>query len=298
MCDLVLPKTYKKQVKLMDCEAEMAMPRYKPWLDEDDPHRVMFASTHGYGQSHDDPRGGFFFPGTGSTRNTRQNAAARTDLKTWGHFKFDELDHSTHGEAGPWICDVAFSGPCRRRKLWRSAWRDHIIPALVAFEPNMIFISAGFDAHKRDLINQGYIGVEEEDYAWLTRELVKVANTCCNGRIVSVLEGGYRVQGLAVSPFGRSVAAHMRELVEPTREKWRQEDAEWERQDEERKEQERQARIAERQREREAAMALAAQQQAEAAAAAARLAEQEAAEATEPDAKRPKTEAPGDGAAQ
>jgi len=293
MCDGVLPKTLKKQVKLMDCEVTMETPSYHPWLDEEDPHRVMFASTHGYGQSHEDPRAGHFFPGTGSTRNTRNDEAARTDLKTWNHFKFDALDKSTHGEAGPWIVDVAFSGPCRRRKLWKSAWRDHIIPALIEFSPDMLFISAGFDAHKRDTINQGYIGVEEDDYAWLTRELVKVANTCSQGRVISVLEGGYRVQGLAVSPFGRSVAAHMRQLVHPTKEKWNKEDAEWERQEEERKEQER----IQKQKEKQEALQRLHEQQAQARQAAEELATQEAlksaAEApaeVEPDAKRQKVE--------
>lgn len=76
----------------------------------------------------------------------------------------------------------------------------------------------------------GYLGLIEEDYEWITRHLVRLANTFCNGRVVSVLEGGYRIQGGVVSAFARSVAAHVRGLVEGTvhREGWSEEDVKWE----------------------------------------------------------------------
>ena len=86
------------------------MPAHGP---QDDADHIMFASTHGYGQSLDSSSGGYFFPGTGSTRNTRNDETARTDLKTWHNFEFDALDKSTHGEPGPHIIDMAFTGPCR-----------------------------------------------------------------------------------------------------------------------------------------------------------------------------------------
>jgi acetoin utilization deacetylase AcuC-like enzyme len=63
-------------------------------------------------------------------------------------------------------------------------------------------------------MNFGYVGMVEDDYEWVTEQLVKVANTCCNGRIVSVLEGGYKIHGGIVSPFARSVASHVRGLVD------------------------------------------------------------------------------------
>jgi hypothetical protein len=66
--------------------------------------------------------------------------------------------------------------------------------------------------HVQDAINLGYVKLTEEDYFWITRQLVKVANTTCGGRVVSVLEGGYKVHGRIVSAFGRSVAAHVRAL--------------------------------------------------------------------------------------
>lgn len=66
----------------------------------------------------------------------------------------------------------------------------------------------------------GYVGLREDDYAWITTQLVKVANACCGGRIVSVLEGGYKIQGRVVSAFGRSVAAHVGALCSGVTEKW------------------------------------------------------------------------------
>jgi len=72
----------------------------------------------------------------------------------------------------------------------------------------------------QDAINWGYLSLREEDYEWITRQLVKVANSCCSGRLVSVLEGGYRIAGRIVSPFGRSVAAHVRALASGSVEKW------------------------------------------------------------------------------
>jgi acetoin utilization deacetylase AcuC-like enzyme len=87
--------------------------------------------------------------------------------------------------------------------------RTEVLPRLAAFSPDLILISAGFDAHRRDGINSGLLGLVEEDYEWITDYLVRIANKTCEGRIVSMLEGGYRTQGGVVSPFARSVAAHV-----------------------------------------------------------------------------------------
>jgi acetoin utilization deacetylase AcuC-like enzyme len=89
----------------------------------------------------------------------------------------------------------------------RAAVTEHWLPALHAFRPQMLFISAGFDAHREDdMANLGWV---ESDYAWVTRELKAVADRHCGGRIVSTLEGGYELSALA-----RSVAAHVRVLLE------------------------------------------------------------------------------------
>ena len=119
--------------------------------------------------------------------------------------------------------------------LWRRAWRDKILPALVNFKPDMIFVSAGFDAHKKDEINFGYLGVQERDYEWLTDQIVQIANRCCHGRVVSVLEGGYRIHGGIVSAFARSVAAHVRALAEPHGQRYDPADARFEREYERRR---------------------------------------------------------------
>lgn len=74
--------------------------------------------------------------------------------------------------------------------------------------------------HLQDTINSGYMRLAEDDYAWITRQLVKIANTSAGGRVVSVLEGGYRVQGRIVSSFGKSVAAHVRALASGYADTW------------------------------------------------------------------------------
>jgi acetoin utilization deacetylase AcuC-like enzyme len=72
----------------------------------------------------------------------------------------------------------------------------------------MLFVSAGFDAHREDDI--AHLGWVDSDYAWVTRQLVEFADATCDGRIVSVLEGGYCLPALA-----RSVEQHVRVLIDP-----------------------------------------------------------------------------------
>jgi acetoin utilization deacetylase AcuC-like enzyme len=81
------------------------------------------------------------------------------------------------------------------------------LPRLREFAPEMIFISAGFDAHQED--EMGNLRLTEKDYAWVTDELRKLAAATARGRIVSILEGGYSLSALA-----RSVTAHLRSLAE------------------------------------------------------------------------------------
>jgi acetoin utilization deacetylase AcuC-like enzyme len=81
------------------------------------------------------------------------------------------------------------------------------MPRLETFRPQMIFISAGFDAHREDELGQ--LGMVESDYEWITRRVKDVADRHANGRIVSCLEGGYSLSALA-----RSVAAHLRVLAD------------------------------------------------------------------------------------
>ena len=80
-------------------------------------------------------------------------------------------------------------------------------PALEAYRPQMLFLSAGFDAHREDELGQ--LGLVEADYEWITQRLVALAERHAGGRIVSCLEGGYHLGALA-----RSVAAHLRVLAD------------------------------------------------------------------------------------
>src|ERR1700736_663045 len=89
----------------------------------------------------------------------------------------------------------------------RRAVEDQWLPALQKFKPQMVLISAGFDAHREDLL--GGLALVEEDYGWLTRELMGLARQHSDNRIVSMLEGGYNFAAL-----GRSAVAHVRALAE------------------------------------------------------------------------------------
>jgi acetoin utilization deacetylase AcuC-like enzyme len=89
------------------------------------------------------------------------------------------------------------------RELVDTVW----LPRLEEFKPEMIFISAGFDAHRED--DLGQLGLVEADYQWITMKIKEVAAKHAKGRIVSSLEGGYNLDAL-----GRSVEAHVRVLAD------------------------------------------------------------------------------------
>jgi acetoin utilization deacetylase AcuC-like enzyme len=126
-----------------------------------------------YASTHQMP----LFPGTGALRET--------------------------GAGNIWNAPLA---PGDGSERFRSAFRERILPALRDFRPDLAIISAGFDAHIRDPLAQ--IELEAEDFAWATRELMDIADASAGGRVVSLLEGGYDLKGLAVS-----AAAHVRQLM-------------------------------------------------------------------------------------
>lgn len=103
-----------------------------------------------------------------------------------------------------------FNAPLRAgdgSEQFRAAMATRILPALDAFAPDLVIVSAGFDAHHRDPL--GSLQLTEEDFAWITLQLMEAAEIHCGGRIVSVLEGGYDLRGLAASA-GIHVQALMR----------------------------------------------------------------------------------------
>lgn len=130
--------------------------------------RVFFASTHQWP----------FFPGTGAREERgRYNNIVNAPL-------------------------AAGAGSTE----FRAAISDLILPPLEEFEPELLLISAGFDAHAYDPLAQLELG--EDDFAWVTRELLALAERACGGRVVSALEGGYDMTGLA-----EGCSAHVRELM-------------------------------------------------------------------------------------
>jgi acetoin utilization deacetylase AcuC-like enzyme len=128
----------------------------------------LYASTHQYP----------FYPGTGSVRE--------------------------HGPYGNVVNAPLSSGD--GSAAFRAAFDDVILPALDRFRPELVMISAGFDAHRRDPLAS--IELDEGDFAWVTEALMRVADRHAGGRVVSTLEGGYDLAALAAS-----AAAHVRALL-------------------------------------------------------------------------------------
>ena len=88
----------------------------------------------------------------------------------------------------------------------RTAYETQAFPRLRSFRPELIIISAGFDAHADDPLAQ--LNWETDDFAWLTAEICAIADTLCDGRVVSTLEGGYDLNALSAS-----AKAHVQELM-------------------------------------------------------------------------------------
>jgi len=92
-------------------------------------------------------------------------------------------------------------------EVFKEAFNTRILPALDKHRPDLILVSAGFDAHERDPL--GSLRLTEEDFAWATSKLCDLADKHCQGRVVSMLEGGYDLDGLA-----KSVAVHVKRLMD------------------------------------------------------------------------------------
>ena len=110
-----------------------------------------------------------------------------------------------HEKETPNLVDVPLSAGAGSDEF-RAAVGEHWLPALNAFAPEFLFISAGFDAHAAD--DMSHLQLVDDDYRWVTREILKIADAHANGRIVSMLEGGYEPGVLA-----RSVVAHIDAMI-------------------------------------------------------------------------------------
>jgi len=240
----LVPTVEKARIRTPFAIGEMATQRYRPWLDETDIHNVFFASTHGYGprglEFANTPSGGWFYPASGKSNiSDAISDPAAVESPNLTDFLLSQTWTRMGEDAKTNCCKILNCGlglptrdavPGMQRLEVRDTYRKKILPLLRDFDPDIIFISAGFDAHKKDSMNFGYVGMVEDDYEWATEQLVRLANTCCNGRIVSVLEGGYKIHGGIVSPFARAVASHVRALVDggKSRELYDLQDGEWE----------------------------------------------------------------------
>lgn len=239
----LIPTTERSTFRTPFAVGEISTSTYRPWLDESDIHNVFFSSTHGYGnRGYDQP--GWFYPASGKSNISDALAhPAMVENPSLSDFLLSQTWARMGEESRTNCCKIINIGMSlpdddsdpqarnmKQRLEVRDAYRKKIFPHLRDFDPDLIFISAGFDGHRRDTMNFGYVGLVEEDYEWITEQLVKIANTCCNGRVISVLEGGYRIHGGIVSPFARSVAAHVRALVDGgrSRELYDPLDTEWE----------------------------------------------------------------------
>ncbi len=89
---------------------------------------------------------------------------------------------------------------------FRTAWSERGLPALQNFQPELIIISTGFDAHQRDPLGQ--LELQDEDYGWITGEICRIAQNTCEGRVISLLEGGYDLEALASASH-----AHVEALI-------------------------------------------------------------------------------------
>lgn len=127
-----------------------------------------------YGSTHQSP----LYPGTGSAR-----------------------EHGQHGN----VVNVPLA-PRSGSEAFRAAWSERILPELDRFAPELLLVSAGFDAHRRDPLAQ--LELRTEDFRWITEELLAIADKHAKGRLVSALEGGYDLEALAAS-----TTAHVRALM-------------------------------------------------------------------------------------
>lgn len=115
-------------------------------------------------------------------------------------------DESAPRQAGDNMLWMAFA-PGTQGAVYRDRFERELLPAVEAFRPQLLMVSAGFDAHRDDELSHLYL--DTHDYAWITRTLTQLSEHHCGGRLVSVLEGGYNLPAL-----GRSVVAHVKVLLE------------------------------------------------------------------------------------
>ncbi|MCG6939120.1 MAG: histone deacetylase family protein [Gammaproteobacteria bacterium] len=136
------------------------------------------------------------------TEDIFQNSPEVLFCSSFQHPFYPDTDYSSSSDH---IIDVPLAAGSDGR-VFRDAVKAQWLPKLDAFQPQMILVSAGFDAHVED--DMAGLRLLDQDYAWITTKIKKIANKHAKGRIVSVLEGGY-----ALDALGRSAVAHINALL-------------------------------------------------------------------------------------
>ena len=169
------------------CGVKLEDKRSINWLDFDDAKNVLFISTHIYDKNSPDK----FYPYSGSEE---KNTPKDSEIYPGG------------------IYNIPFEYKKNYPYDYRNILRTKIIPRLFKFKPDIIFISAGFDGHKLEKINEKNFLLQENDYGYIAEQIQFAANTLCKGRLIAVLEGGYNVDKGFISPFAQSVLKFTRHM--------------------------------------------------------------------------------------
>ncbi len=157
------------------------------WLDFDDAKNILYISTHIYDENNPNS----FYPYSGGVES---NTPKDSPIYPGG------------------IYNIPFKLKKNISYEYRDILRAKVIPRLYKFKPDFIFLSAGFDGHENEIINQHNMFLNEFDYAFITQQIQFVANKFAEGRVISVLEGGYNISTGIISSFSQSVFTHARFL--------------------------------------------------------------------------------------
>ena len=187
--EIIQMLNFKKFSKSFDCNKSISINiedcKQINWLDFDDAKNMLFISTHIYDKANEKK----FYPYSGGTET---NTGKNSNLYPGG------------------ILNIPFGFRNNLPYEYRNVIRAKVIPRLCKFKPDIIFISAGFDGHENESINQHHMSLNEFDFAFITQQIQFVANKYSQGRVVSVLEGGYNVSTGLISSFAQSTFTHAR----------------------------------------------------------------------------------------
>ena len=172
------------------CELKTRNIKQINWADGDDAKNVLYISTHIFLEEKEKNN---FYPFSG---NIESNTEKKSPLYPGGIFNIPLFPKNK----------------VIKGDEYRNIIKTKVIPRLYEFRPDIIFLSAGFDCHENEIINQKLIGLNEFDYAFITQQVQFVANKFCKGRLISVLEGGYNISAIIISSFEQSVFTHARFL--------------------------------------------------------------------------------------